>query len=230
LDKKYNRETVEADFKRLIDLEKIDSSEAAIMSEFMIKHQLIDPSIIEYGATYRDILEEAKKYHQRIEKYAEVDFEEKENKKVTEIIKKTLVITVIDSNKTFENNNLKFNLLIKNISSKTVLAMKCYIKVKDVFDKVIVSVPYNNYNALKPGEIYNEILTLNLNPNKINQIISVDDPNVLKLDWQPLAILFDDKTMLEVSNHKKIMDEHEVVTDVAKKNFTYNLYSKAQKQ
>ncbi|MFQ3577150.1 MAG: hypothetical protein SNJ77_12010 [Cytophagales bacterium] len=212
LDKKYNRETVEADFKRLVDLEKIDSSDASLMTEFMIKHELIDPSIIEYGASYRDILEEAKKYHQRLEKYAEIDFDEKENKRVTEEIRKSLRFVVVDSAKTYENNNLKVNLLIENTSNKTVKAMKCYIKVKDIFGKVIVSVPYSNYNVLRPGEIDDEHLTLNLNPNKSNQIISVDDPKVLKLDWQPMAILFEDDSMLEVSNHKNIKDEHEVQT------------------
>lgn len=214
LDKKYNRETVESDFKRLVDLEKIDSADAAIMSDFMIKHELIDPSIIEYGASYRDILDEARKYQQRLEKYAEIDFDEKENKRVTDEIRKSLKFVVVDSAKTYENNNLKINLLIENTSEKTIKALKCYIKVKDVFGKVVVSVPYSNYNVLRPGEIDEEFLTLNLNPNKTNQIISVDDPKVLKLDWQPMAILFEDETMMEVSNHKNIKDEHEVQTGV----------------
>src|SRR5204862_8197271 len=55
----------EADFARIVKLNKIDSTEAYVMSHFMVEHDLIGSQVLELNATYRDILVESKKFWEK---------------------------------------------------------------------------------------------------------------------------------------------------------------------
>lgn len=203
LDKEYNEETVEKDFKRIVELGKIDSTDEKVMSEFMIKNGLINPSVMELGASYRDILEQAKKTKERELKDAEADFEANASKKITLEIKKSLYMDFEDTSIALRGTLLTCSLAVRNIGKKNIKAFKALITVKDIFGKEYRSSKITYYKPIIRGEIIEEIFAVDLQPSKSEGYTVFSDTSYFKLGWQPLSIMFDDNSILELEPQKK---------------------------
>ncbi len=202
LDKEYNEETVEKDFKRIVELGKIDSTEEKVMSEFMIKNGLINPSVMELGASYRDILEQAQLTKEKELKDVEADFEAKESKKITLEIKKSLFMNFEDTSIALRGTLLTCSLAVRNIGNKNIKAFKALITVKDVFGKEYRSSKITYYKPILQGGIVEEIFAIDLQPTKNEGYTVFSDPSYFKLGWQPLALIYEDNIILELEPKK----------------------------
>lgn len=60
-DKIYHHATAEEDYKRIVEMDKLDSADQKILSHFMVEHGLAPAHILETEKTYREILEEARR-------------------------------------------------------------------------------------------------------------------------------------------------------------------------
>src|ERR1700748_3702703 len=67
VDKTYNKHTSDDDYRRIKDISRIDSADIVLLGKYMVEHNLAGPQITELHATYKDILNEAKKEKERHE-------------------------------------------------------------------------------------------------------------------------------------------------------------------
>ena len=169
LDRPFNRETAESDFTRIVKLDKIDSAEAATMAAFMVEKDLIGTQVLEIGATYRDILEQAVAEAKEKAEQAEAEVARKKSEPVVaNYVAATLELLpqVPVNGIALSALPLKFRLLLENKSGKRMKAVKGRILVADTFGETIHTIDYRILDPMEPGERIDR--TIQIDPAALN--------------------------------------------------------------
>jgi len=192
LDKPFNRETAEADFTRIVKLGMIDSTEASIMSHFMVEHDLIGAQVLELGATYGDILEESKRFWEKSGGKKKVESGES-NVNVEGLLKDLkFVIQPVPSVLQSEwSHGLKYHLIIENTSGKSIKAVKGNFGFYDAFGDKIYSIEYKYLDAIEVNEKIEKDVTLRIqNAAGPQLLLEYGKTNPFTVKWEPVSILF----------------------------------------
>jgi len=155
LDKPFNRETAEADFTRIVKLATIDSADVSTMAAFMVEKDLIGSQVLEIGATYRDILEQAKAEAKDKADQAEAERNRNKAMPVVEDLVSTsleLLPPAITPGTTLATTPVKFRLIMENKSGKRLKAIKGKILIADAFGEPVHTIEYRILDPLEPGE------------------------------------------------------------------------------
>jgi hypothetical protein len=188
LDKEFNRETAEADFTRLVKLGKVDSTDASMMAHFMVEHNLIGAQVLEIGATYRDILGEAKAFWRHSGKVAPARGEEKVPRPSAVTVEAKADIKKIQQSEW--SSSLPYTLTISNISEKPIKAFKGRFIFTDAFGEPLHEVEYKYLNVLQPNDIVEQQVNFRIlhivSPNKI---VQYSEHNPFAVRWQADSVI-----------------------------------------
>jgi hypothetical protein len=192
LDKPFNRETAEFDFARIVKLGLIDSSDAAIMSRFMVEHDLIGAQVLELDATYADILNEAKTYWEKTsgKKLGEGI---EQNVNTAGLLKDLKVIlnptaTVLQSE---WSHGIKFHIIMENTSGKAIKAVKGYFAFYDAFGDRVYAIEFKYLDAIEANEKIEKDVTLRIQNTAGPQLLlEYGNTNPFVVKWEPVNILF----------------------------------------
>jgi predicted nucleic acid-binding protein len=193
LDKPFDRETAEADFARIVKLNKIDSSEAYIMSHFMVEHDLIGAQVLELNATYRNILEESKLFWaetggKRVDKS---DKSASANEKLTQDLKVTITPVENSVLQSEWSHGIKYHLILENASGKTIKAIKGNFVFYDTFGDKVNTIEYKYLDALEASEKVEKDITLRIqNTVSAQLILEYGKTNPFTLKWEPVSLIF----------------------------------------
>lgn len=192
LDQPYKKETVDKDFKRIVDMEKISAADEKMMAEFMVKHDLIDESVLELGASYRDILEQAKKEQASVSKVPLVNKDSVRNQGTLEKLHKSVTVSFDDSSMLVKDNKLTCTYVIKNNSGKHIRSFVGDIVLKDVFGNEYKSSRLHYFKHMKESEEVKEVFNIELSPKNKNDVLILEGHYYFTCEWAPEAILFED--------------------------------------
>jgi hypothetical protein len=193
LDKPFDRETAEADFARIVKLNKIDSSEAYIMSHFMVEHDLIGAQVLELNATYRDILNESKRFWgesggKKIEGGMEIQA-------TYEGLSKDLKVSlqpVTDGVQQSEwSHGIKYHLVMENTSGKAIKAIKGNFVFYDAFGDKVHSIEYKVLDGMDVNAKTEKDITLRIQNTVSPQLIlEYGKMNPFTVKWEPANLVF----------------------------------------
>jgi hypothetical protein len=194
LDKKFDRETAEADFARIVKLNKIDSSEAYIMSHFMVEHDLIGAQVLELNASYRDILNESKSFWSA----SKGDATAGQTKKDVEgfaSLSKDLKVSVLPLENAVQqsewSHGIKYHLILENTSGKTIKAIKGNFAFYDAFGDKVYAIEYKYLDALDANEKVEKDVTLRIQNTAGPQLIlEYGKTNPFTVKWEPVSLVF----------------------------------------
>jgi hypothetical protein len=191
LEKPFNRETAEADFTRIVKLGLIDSTETFMMSHFMVEHDLIDAQVLELGATYRDILNESKRFWESSGgKKAEGSDENKVDKNLLNDLKFTFQ-PLPDVLQSEWSHGIKYHLIIENTSGKAIKAFKGNFVFSDAFGDRVYFIEYKYLEPMEPNEKVEKDVTLRIqNAAGPQTLLEYGKTNPFVVSWEPVSILF----------------------------------------
>lgn len=193
LDKEFKRETAEADFIRIVKLKKIDSADASMMAHFMVEHDLIGTQALEIGATYRDILEESKKFWHASK--GEKAAESKANVQVAELeqsIQVTLTPQAGGIEKSPWSHSVKYHLALENTSGKKIKALKGNFVFFDAFGEQVYSIEYKYLDLLDVNEKVEKDITLRIeNITSARKMVEYNQINPFVVKWEPANLIFE---------------------------------------
>ncbi|MFM7194108.1 MAG: hypothetical protein ACKOYP_04900 [Bacteroidota bacterium] len=182
LDRPFNRETAESDFTRIVKLGNIDSTEAAVMAEYMVDKELIGTQVLEIGATYRDILEQA----QEVARERAEQREAQVAQKLQPVVVPKLISASLDLlPRTTPAEPYKFRLLMENVSGKRIRAVKGKVSILDPFGDAVHVIDYRMLDPLEPGEKIERIVTVEAQQlNTPNRILDFQRTVPLTASWE----------------------------------------------
>jgi hypothetical protein len=196
LDKKFDRETAEADFTRIVKLGKLTPEETYIMSHFMVEHDLIGAQVLELGASYRDILNEAKRFCE-LNDCQKIVSDSSANKKATinpDLAKDLNVVIspVLESVQQSEwSHGIKYHLILENTSGKTIKALKGNFAFYDAFGDRVYTIEYKYLDALAANEKVEKDVTLRIQNTAAPQLIlEYGKTNPFTVKWEPVSLVF----------------------------------------
>ena len=191
LDKPFNRETAEADFTRIVKLGKIDSAEAKVMGQFMVDRELIGTQILEIGATYRDILNEAKKSTGELSDNSGQVADAAKSEELTSALKVNLSYINEPIGVSNWSKQLRYHLSVENVSGKRIGAFKGRIVFYDDFNEKVYHIEYKYLDPVEPGErIEKDIQVRMENVPAPRQIVEFGKANPFTVKWEPENIIF----------------------------------------
>ncbi|MCX6131764.1 MAG: hypothetical protein NTX25_22230 [Proteobacteria bacterium] len=193
LDKKFDRETAEADFARIVILNKIDSADAYIMSHFMVEHDLIGAQVLELNASYRDILNESQRFWNEAGGKREID--SKKAGPNIESLNKDLTVSIqpiADGVQQSEwSHGIKYHLVMENTSGKTIKAIKGNFTFHDAFGDKVYAIEYKYLDALNANEKVEKDVTLRIQNTAGPQLIlEYGKTNPFTIKWEPSNLIF----------------------------------------
>ncbi|MFZ9982408.1 MAG: hypothetical protein ACO3FI_10290 [Cyclobacteriaceae bacterium] len=191
LDKQFNRETAEADFTRIVRLGKIDSTEAQIMGQYMVERELIGTQILEIGATYRDILNEAKKSFGESTGKPDNNSEPGNYEELNSTLK--VVLSYINEPIAISNwsKQMRYHLSAENISGKRIGAFKGRIAFYDAFNEKAYHINYKYLDPVEPGERIEKDIQIRMENVPVpRQILEFSKVNPFTVKWEPENIIF----------------------------------------
>ncbi|HVD97793.1 MAG TPA: hypothetical protein VNB90_06275 [Cytophagaceae bacterium] len=225
IDKTYSKHTSDDDFRRIMEISRVDSADKVLLAEYMVHHQLVGPHVLELHDTYADILDKAKKEKEEYEK------EKRKKGKVNEIdiarsheiekiknLKKVLFVDFVReeniSSLDEENeipkkgkkaappvnkNLISFDVMFKNISEKdTIRAFTGDLNFYDTFHAEIKKIRYTSFKKIPVGESVVQRFTLNLDEiNNDNNLYSGLKKEDIKVEWLPERLIYVDDTVIE---------------------------------
>ena len=195
LDKPFDRETAEADFARIVKLDKIDSADAYIMSHFMVEHDLIGSQVLELNATYRDILKESKDFWSKSKGLKKGD-SDREAEKNTESVSNDLTVVIQPVAGSVQqspwSHGIKYQISLENIGSKKVRAVKGNLVLVDSFGDRLQTIEYKYLDEIAPSEKITREVTVRLQ-NQVNPQLIVEFGNSIPFEvkWEPLQYLYE---------------------------------------
>lgn len=194
LDKRFDRETAEADFARIVKLKKIDSAEAYIMSHFMVEHELIGAQVLELNATYRDILDESKRFWIKTggKKSGESKPEsDTTNVNLTKDLKVSIQPIAAIVQQSEWSHGIKYKLSVENTSGKSIKAVKGNFVFYDPFGDQVYSIEYKYLDTIGAGEKVVRDITLRIqNISSPQQMLEYGKTNPFTVKWEPVSILY----------------------------------------
>lgn len=191
LDKEFDRETAEADFARIVRMGKIDSTEAYIMSHFMVEHQLIGSQVLELDATYRDILEESKAFWaiSHGEKKTDSNKTSPTGSLLNDLRVSILPLAGVQASPW--SHGIKYKLTMENVSGKGIKAVKGNFAFIDPFGDRVYSIEYKFLDPIGAGEKVERDVTLRIqNIASPQQMLEYGKTNPFAIEWEPVSILF----------------------------------------
>lgn len=193
LDKPFDRETAEADFARIVKLKKIDSAEAYKMSHFMVEHELIGSQVLELNATYRDILNESKKFWDtsKGEKKDEKTSDAKANEQLVKDLSVSIAEVAGSVLQSEWSHGIKYHVVIENTSGKAIKAIKGNLVLYDAFGDKINAIEYKYLDALAAGEKVERDVTIRIqNVVSPQLILEYGKTNPFEVKWEPVGLIF----------------------------------------
>lgn len=188
LDKEFKRETAEEDFTRIVKLGKLDSADASIMAHFMIENELIGAQVLEIGATYRDILKEAKAYWEKKQAFeGRINDHHSKQDKIIQISVKRVSSRIEQSP---WSSSHKYLLTISNQSDKTVKAFKGHFVFIDPFGEPLHEVEYKYLNPLAPRQKVELPVTFRLLRSiSTERIIQYSGSDPFRVEWRADSVI-----------------------------------------
>jgi hypothetical protein len=195
LDKKFDRETAEADFARIVKLNKIDSSEAYIMSHFMVEHDLIGAQVLELNASYRDILNEAQSFWDQSHKADAGADKAKANAAGVESLSKDLNVSILPVENSVQqsewSHGIQYHLIMENTAGKTIKAIKGNFAFYDAFGDQVYAIEYKYLDALEAKEKVEKDVTLRIQNTAGPQLmLEYGKTNPFTVKWEPVSLIF----------------------------------------
>lgn len=195
LEKKFNRETAEADFTRIVQLNLIDSADASIMSHFMVEHDLIGSQVLELGSTYGDILNEAKAFWEKSGGKAREEAAQAKPNANTDELLKDLVVGIQPVSSAVQqsewSHGIKYHLTMENTSGKSIKAVKGNFVFFDAFGDRVYSIEYKFLDAIAQNEkIERDVILRIQNTASPQLLLEYGNTNPFTVKWEPMSILF----------------------------------------
>ncbi|MCU0428558.1 MAG: hypothetical protein MUF42_01175 [Cytophagaceae bacterium] len=226
LDKEYHRHTAEDDYRRIVEMEKLDSTQTRLLAKFMVEHGLIGSHILEYHATYRDILNQAIKEDEQKRIEAEKNKVQKNYAQLHTLDKlrnlsKSLKVTIIENEilevlpeeeepkakskakakkpeVAIDKNTLTYKVAFINISQKPIKAFKGDVIFVDLFQSKVKGLTLSNFEGIGVGDTLLQVIKLNLNEASSSSSISTGlKREFIKPEWHPERLIFTDGQIIE---------------------------------
>jgi hypothetical protein len=222
VDKTYSKHTADDDYRRIKEISSIDSTDAVLLGKYMIEHGLVGAHVLELHATYKDILNEAKKEKEKyeIEKRKkgknEIDVAKSHEVEKIRNLQKVLSVDFVKEKEVEPENNfiisrklkkpaqaenknsLSYNVLFKNVSSDTIQAFKGEINFYDIFQSEIKKVSFTSFRQIPPDSAIVQKFTINLDEvNKSGNIYYNLDKKSIKVEWLPDRLFFTNGNIIE---------------------------------
>ena len=198
LNKKYSDENLEQDATEIKESGKLEDGDAELLAGWIMKSKLQGTSLED--KTYKEILDEAKKFKNEQEELALKAKKEAEEKK--KIMQESVVISIYD--KGFEQADYEsynsFNYVIKNNSKKDIKAFKFSFNIYDALGDEIgdgYSVSSTD-ETVKSGDEYKTTIYFDFN-QFIDEDIELKNSKFsdLVIDVRPEKIVYTDGSILE---------------------------------
>ncbi|MCS6823323.1 MAG: hypothetical protein NZ529_03445 [Cytophagaceae bacterium] len=217
VDKRYSKSTAEDDYRRIKELKKLDSADLQLLAHFMVEKGLVGAHILEMHATYRDILEEAKRQREnqnkeRNKKNLETNFAikherekiEKINNALKIVLKKEDIDTIETKKKNKKNEKLapknivQYKVYFINVQEKPIKAFKGDIIFNDLFYTELKRYTITSFVTLNPSDTITHTIRLNLDEaNTSDKTFIGLKPSMLKPNWIPDRLIFTDNSIIE---------------------------------
>jgi hypothetical protein len=201
LDRKFNETTLDKD--ALLIKDNVDTTEAALILGTILRYKFQSKPM--EGLTYREILEEGKKFKAGQEKIeAEQKALAEEAKKAEEARIKRLNESLMVSlfNKGYEKvdyeDYITYDFVFNNKTSKDMVAFTGRMVFNDLFDKEIktINITYDNGIAANSKVTYNATTDYNQFDDS-DKALRYKELSKIKLVWLPEKIIFKDGSVAE---------------------------------
>lgn len=205
MDNAYSKNTVEGDLERIKAVGGLDSAEYSILTNYMLKKNLMSQDLLFIEKTYGELLREAKEARDLEIVAEEQNKKRKDNKEQFMVDHMKHLHDELqflpersEIRKDWSNKNAFFyTMAFINTSDKEVRAFKGVFTFSDLFDTELksINITYNDPIGVKDTMVY----TINVDFSNIfsNTIYVSKDFKDLNVLWQPTKILFTDGTALE---------------------------------
>lgn len=206
LDKNYNRYTVEADYKKIIEVneKEIDSTQAAMFAEYLVKHGLMEKVKPSSHHTYRDFFNDAMRQKEKMDREALENaqlMKANDPQARLDAIKKTLGVTISDTvagskPKPKPGNKMTWELTFVNLGQKNLKAFRGYIKFSDILGNEVAMVPVNVYKPLNAGDTLSVSYSDDFTKAPLNSYNVGTEVRKLKAAWLSETIVFEEGTSI----------------------------------
>jgi hypothetical protein len=223
VDKTYNRHTADDDYRRIKDISRIDSVDAVLLGKYMVEHNLAGPQVMELHATYKDILNEAKKEKERyeIEKRKkgknEIDVAKSHEVEKIKNLKKVLFVDFVKQEEPSEeltvitpkkgkktvvapvNKNLiVYDVMFKNVGDKDIRAFKGDLNFYDIFHAEIKKITFSSFQQINVGDSIVQKFVINIDEvNKGTNTYNDLKKDFIKVEWLPDRLIHTDDEVIE---------------------------------
>jgi hypothetical protein len=227
VDKTYNKHTADDDYRRIREISSsIDSADAVLLGKYMIDHGLVGSHVLELHATYRDILDQAKKEKERYEidrrkkGKNEMDIAKSHENEKIKNIRKVLLVDFVkkDTNLIEEDENtislkkgkkaitpppvnknlIVYEVMFKNVSDKPIKAFKGDLLFFDSFHSEIKKITFTSFEEIPVEGSIVQKFTVNIDEvNKGGTLYNDLKRDVIKVDWIPDRLIHTDDTVIE---------------------------------
>ncbi len=223
IDKTYNKHTADDDYRRIKDISRIDSADAVLLGRYMVDHNLAGSQITELHATYKDILNEAKRDKERheIEKRKkgknEIDVAKSHEVEKIKNLKKVLFVDFVKQEEPSEDltviapkkgkktatapvnkNLIVYDVMFKNVGEKDIRAFKGELNFYDIFHSEIKKITFSSFQQINVGDSIVQKFVINLDevnkgPNTYNDL----KKDFIKVEWLPDRLIHTDDEVIE---------------------------------
>ena len=201
LDKKYSEERFPQDAKAI--QQKLDTSETALLMGTVLRYAMEGKKLD--GMTYRELLEDGKKYRAEQERIEaeEKALAEKAAREESERIKRlneSLILTVFHKgyHEADYEDYITYKFALQNKTDKDIVAITGTMTFNDLFDKEIKTLRLTYDDGIKANSSVNYSATTDYNQFRDeDELLKSKTLDKIKLVWRPEKIIFKHGTTLE---------------------------------
>lgn len=196
LDKTYSSQSYINDIEAIRESDKVSYEDIELLTKYIALARIAGSDL--NGKTYEEILDKIKQVRKtNADKTDQINFEkEAARERLGTYLKVSL------SDKIFSKVNNKdgftYTVIFKNTSQKNIKMVVGSISLNDLLDREIKNIPIVLDETIHAGETVKKQYTDNYNQDSENdKRIRSKDIIDLKIVWNPVKIIFEDKTIAE---------------------------------
>ena len=225
IDKTYSKHTADDDYRRIREISgSVDSADAVLLGKYMIDHGLVGSHVLELHATYKDILNEARKEKEKYEiakrkkGKKEIDVAKSHEFEKIKNLKKVLFVDFVKQEELTSSeeepkpvskkgkkqgspvnkNIITYEVMFKNVGNKDIRAFKGDLNFYDVFHTEIKKITFSSFQQINVGDSIVKKFVINLDDlNNGTNAYNDLKKDFIKVEWLPDRLIHTDDEIIE---------------------------------
>ena len=211
LENTYSKKTAEGDLERIQAIKRLDSAEYELLTDYMLRHKLIEPDLKHIDQSYKELLVLAHEERIKMERARENAKKIKNNKRQfvsdhMDHMHRALIMDpeLSEIKKDYSaKSGFLYKIVFINPGEKAIKAFKGKFTFFDVFDQELKTVDLTYNDIIEPADTAIYVAPIDI--FKDGFLFVSKDYKDVKVVWQPEKILYSDGSFVE--NHELKADD-----------------------